>query len=152
MSEGGDIRMWNNEVSIDIAAAPEKVFGYLADFSRHSEWSMSVSALEQITPGPVGVGTQFKSTETLPQEFVSFATITALEAPTRVAWESTDHQVFRTNWEFEIRPNAGGTHLVERVTFHPISAFGSEFLEIRKTQVEPENIKSLERIKQILEK
>jgi uncharacterized protein YndB with AHSA1/START domain len=144
--------MWKNEVSIDIAAAPEKVFRYLADFARHSEWSMSVTALEQITPGPVGVGTEFKSSETLPQEFVSFAQITALEMPTRVAWESTDHQVFRTNWEFEISPNAGGTHLVQRVTFYPISSFGSEFLLIRNLQVEPENIQSLERIKQILEK
>ncbi len=143
--------MWQNEVSIDIAAAPEKVYRYLADFSRHSEWSMSVTAVEQMTPGQVGVGTEFRSSETLPQEFVSYAKITALEAPTRVAWESTDHQVFRTNWEFEISPNAGGTHLVQRVIFYPISSFGSEFLLIRKLQVEPENIKSLNRLKAILE-
>jgi len=143
--------MWSNKVSIDIAAAPEKVFRYLADFARHGEWSMSVTTLEQITPSPIGVGTEFKSSETLPQEFVSFAKITALDEPTRIAWESTDHQVFRTNWEFEISPNAAGTHLTQQVTFYPISPFGTEFLEIRKQQVEPENIKSLERIKQILE-
>ena len=143
--------MWQNEVSVDIAAAPEKVYRYLADFARHSEWSMSVAKIEQVTPGPIGVGTEFKSSETLPQEFVSYAKITALEAPTRVAWESTDHQVFRTNWEFEISSNAGGTHLVQRVTFYPISSFGSEFLLIRKLQVETENIKSLNRIKAILE-
>ncbi|HZQ08772.1 MAG TPA: SRPBCC family protein [Anaerolineae bacterium] len=143
--------MWSNKVSIDIAAAPEKVFRYLADFARHGEWSMSVTTLEQITPGPIGVGTEFKSSETLPQEFVSFAKITALDAPRRVAWESTDHQVFRTNWEFEISPNAGGTHLVQRVTFHPISDFGKEFLSVRNLQVEPENLKSLARLKQILE-
>jgi uncharacterized protein YndB with AHSA1/START domain len=144
--------MWKNEVSIDIAAPPEKVFDYLADFARHAEWSTSVSALEQITPGPVGVGTEFKSNETLPQEFVSFAKITALDAPTRVAWESTDHQVFRTVWELEMTPSAGGTHLVQRVTFYPISAFGNEFLLIRQLQVEPENIKSLNRIQAILER
>lgn len=144
--------MWSNEVSIDIKAAPEKVYRYLADFTRHSEWSMSVSALEQITPGPIAVGTEFKSTETLPQEFVSFAKITVLDDPTHVAWESTDHQVFRTNWEFEISPNDGGTHLVERVTFYPISSFGNEFLPIRQVQVEPENIKSLNRIKANLER
>jgi hypothetical protein len=144
--------MWNNEVSIEIAAPLDKVYRYLADFARHSEWSMSVAAIEQMTPGQVGVGTEFKSSESIPQEFVSFAKITALDAPTRVAWESTDHQVFRTNWEFEISPNSGGTHLVQRVTFHPISAFGNEFLPIRKTQVEPENLKSLNRLKAILER
>ena len=143
--------MWKNQVSIDIAAPPEQVYFYLADFSRHGEWSMSVTTLEKLTPGPVGVGTEFKSTETLPQEFVSFATIKALDEPTRVAWESTDHQVFRTEWTFDIRPNADGTHLVQAVTFYAISDFGKEFLPIRQVQVEPENIASLGRIKQILE-
>ena len=113
---------------------------------------MSVAKIEQVTPGQVGVGTEFKSSETLPQEFVSFAQITALDPPTRVAWESTDHQAFRTSWEFEISPNARGSHLVQRVTFHPISAFGNEFLPTRKTQVEPENLKSLGRLKEILER
>lgn len=143
--------MWTNQVSIDIAAPPTKVYRYLADFSRHGEWSMSVTTLEQLTPGSVGVGTEFKSTETLPQEFVSFATIKALDEPTRIAWESTDHQVFRTEWTFEISPNTAGTHLVQQVTFHAISDFGKEFLPIRQVQVEPENIRSLGRIKQILE-
>ena len=106
---------------------------------------MSVTTLEQLTPGPVGVGTEFKSTETLPQEFVSFAQIKALDEPTRIAWESTDHQVFRTEWTFEIRPNADGTHLVEQVTFYAISAFGEEFLPIGQLQVEPENSRSLGR-------
>jgi len=130
--------MWNNEVSIDIAAPPETVYRYLADFAQHGEWSMSVTTLEQMTPGPIGVGTEFKSTETLPQTFESFARITALDEPNRIAWESTDYQVFRTNWEFEITPNAGGTHLVQRVTFHPISDFGNEFMAVRTPQVEPE--------------
>lgn len=143
--------MWNNQVSIDIAAPPQKVYEYLADFARHGEWSMSVTKLEQVTPGQVGVGTEFKSSETLPLAFESFAKITALDAPTRIAWESTDHQVFRTVWEFQIIPNAVGTRLVQQVTFYPISDFGNEFLPIRQLQVEPENIQSLNRIKAILE-
>lgn len=144
--------MWKNEVSIDITAPVDRVYRYLADFTRHSEWSMSVAKIEQVTPGPVAVGTEFKSSESIPQEFVSFAKITALDEPTRVAWESTDHQVFRTNWELEISPIAGGTHLVQRVTFHAISAFGNEFLPMRQTQVEPENLASLNRLKAILER
>lgn len=144
--------MWKNEVSIDIGAKPEVVYRYLADFSRHSEWSMSVGTIEQVTPGPVVVGTEFKASETLPQKFVSFARVTALDAPTRVGWESTDHKVFGTNWEMVLSPNAAGTHLVQRVTFYPVSLFGRVFLFIRKRQVPPENQKSLARIKKILEK
>lgn len=143
--------MWRNQISLKIDTPPEQVFRYLADFKRHGEWSMSVSSLEQITPGPMGVGAEFKSHETIPIEFDSFARITALDEPTRIAWESTDHKVFRTVWEFEIRPNNGGTHLTQHVTFYPISDIGNEFLPIRQQQVEPENLASLGRIKQILE-
>lgn len=143
--------MWKNQVSIEIAASPEKVFQYLADFARHGEWSMSVTTLEQLTPGPLGVGTEFKSHETIPIEFDSFARITALDAPTRIGWESTDHQVFRTVWDFEMHPRERGTHLAQQVTFYPISDLGNEFLPIRQQQVEPENLASLGRIKQILE-
>lgn len=144
--------MWKTEVSIDIIAPMEKVYRYLADFTRHSEWSMSVAAIEQVTPGPVGVGTEFKATETLPTKLVSFARITALEPPTRVAWESTDHRVFRTNWEFVLSPQNGGTHLVQRVTFNTIGLMGPIILQLRKRQAQPENLKSLKRIKEILER
>lgn len=144
--------MWSNTVAIDIDAPPEKVFSYLADFTRHGEWSMSVSKLEQLTPGPIAVGSEFKSSETIPIEFDSFAQIKALDEPTRIAWESTDHKVFRTNWEFEISPIPGGTHVVQRVTFYPISDLGNQFLPVREQQVEPENLASLGRLKEILEK
>jgi len=143
--------MWTNEVSVDIAAPAAKVYRYLADFTRHSEWSMSVAAIEQITPGPVGVGTEFKASETLPARLVSFARITALEAPTRVAWESTDHRVFRTSWEFVVSPRDGAAHLVQHVTFYTIGLLGRIMLLVRQRQVPSENLKSLQRIKVIME-
>ncbi len=144
--------MWSSETSIDIAAPVEKVYRYLADFTRHSEWSMSVATIEQVTPGPVGVGTEFKASEIIPTKLVSFARITALEAPTRVAWESTDHRVFRTNWEFLLSEYKGGTHLIQRVTFYPVSLLGQVVLFIRKRQAPSENLKSLTRVKEILER
>lgn len=143
--------MWQNQVSIDLAAPPEKVFHYLADFTRHGEWSMSVTKLEKITPGPIKVGTEFVSHETIPIEFDSYAQIKALDEPARIAWESTDHKVFRTNWEFEISPVTGGTHLIQRVTFHAISEFGNQFLPERANVVQEENLASLNRLKAILE-
>ncbi len=143
--------MWENEVSVDIAAPPDEVYRYLADFGRHAEWSMSVAVLEQVTPGPVGVGTEFKATETLPQDLVSFARITALDEPTLISWESTDYQVFRTQWSIALSPLNGGTHLVQHVRFEAISPLGEQILLIRKEQVPAENRQSLARMKEILE-
>ena len=144
--------MWKSEVSVDIAAPVERVYGYLADLTRHSEWSMSVAVIEQVTPGPVGVGTEFKASETLPVKLVSFARLTALEAPARVAWESTDHRVFRTQWEFALSALPGGTHLVQRVTFYPLGWLGPLLLLLRQRQAPAENLKSLQRIKANLER
>ena len=143
--------MWEHEESIDIASPPAKVYRYLADFARHSEWSMSVATIEQVTPGPVSVGTEFKSTETIPQKFVSVARVTALQAPSRVSWESTDYRIFRTKWSLAMSERNGGTHLTQRVRFEPIGFLGNLLLLMRKRQVPPENRQSLERIKAKLE-
>jgi len=144
--------MWKYEVSVDIAAPTDKVYRYLADFTRHSEWSMSVATIEQVKPGPVGVGTEFKASEIIPTKLVSFARITTLDAPTRVAWESTDHRIFRTNWEFVLSAQKGGTHLTQRVTFYALGWLGPILLQLRKRQAPSENLKSLKRIKEILER
>src|SRR6476646_3420916 len=130
--------MWEHEESIDIAAPPEEVYRYLADFGRHSEWSMSVAVLEQVTPGPVGVGTEFKATETLPQDLVSFARITALDEPTLIGWESTDYQAFRTRWTIALSPQSDDPHLVQHGRFEPIGTLGEQILLMRKEQVPAE--------------
>jgi uncharacterized protein YndB with AHSA1/START domain len=48
-----------------IQASPAIIFTYLADVSRHLEWSGSVEhgldQIEVLTPGPVGMGTRWRS-------------------------------------------------------------------------------------------
>ena len=49
------------ERQITINASLEKVFAYLADFTRHGEWAAHPLRIEQASQGPVGVGTSFTS-------------------------------------------------------------------------------------------
>ncbi len=49
------------ERQIEIKAPVEKVFGYLADFSRHPEWAEHDLKIEKTSEGPVGVGSTFSS-------------------------------------------------------------------------------------------
>jgi uncharacterized protein YndB with AHSA1/START domain len=44
-----------------IDVPPDVVFAYLADFPRHSEWAGDPLRIEQTSPGPVGVGSTFRS-------------------------------------------------------------------------------------------
>jgi len=144
--------MYTAEVSVDIAAPPERVYDYLSDLSRHAEWSSSVTTIEQLTPGPAGVGTEFKASEIIPTKITSFARITALEPPRRIGWEATDHRVFKTQWEFELSPSGGGTHLIQRVRFQALNLPAVLLLNwVRRPKVSTENRQSLERIKTILE-
>lgn len=144
--------MWECQVSTNIAAPPETVYSYLADFQRHKEWSSGVAELEQTTSGPIGVGTEFRAVETVPMKFTSFSRITALEPPTRIAWEAWDGRSFRVEWQFELSPHTDGTRLVQRSRFHPTGLMGKLLLALmRKRQIPAENRQSLERISTILE-
>jgi uncharacterized membrane protein len=143
--------MWEHEEVIDIAAGIEIVYAYLSDFTRHPEWSSGVVVMEQLTTGTPAVGTEFKASEIVPVKITSFCTITLLEPPTRIGWESTDHRVFRTQWAFELTAREGGAHVMQRVRFEPVSFLGRLLLLMRKQQVPKENQQSLQRIKEILE-
>ena len=44
-----------------VCAPREKVFDYVADLTRHPEWSDGKLAIEALTPGPVAVGKEYVS-------------------------------------------------------------------------------------------
>ena len=54
-----------NRFTITIDRTPEDVFDYLADVSRHAEWSPKPYRVEG-TSGPVKVGDTFASIGTIP--------------------------------------------------------------------------------------
>jgi Polyketide cyclase / dehydrase and lipid transport len=145
--------MWQKTVSIDLNVPPERVYAYLADFTRHTEWSSNVRRIE-LKSGTAGqVGAVYEAFESVPRELTSFARITALRSPTLIEWESTDYKVFRTNWSVTIEPVGAGSRLTQSVIFHPLNLFANVILYLfRVPVVEKENRASLERIKTILEK
>jgi len=144
--------MWKCDVATDIAAPIDVVYDYLADFQRHREWSTGVGELEQLTPGAIGEGTEFKASETVPVKFISYSRITVLDRPRRIAWQSWDNRTFRVQWEFDLSAMDGGTHLVQTAQFSPTSVLGTIMLNVmRKRQIPWENRQSLKRIKDLLE-
>lgn len=144
--------MWQCEVSVDLEAAPDTVYRRLSDFTRHSDFSDGLSRVEQVTPGPQTVGTQFKSLETVPAKFVSYCEITALEEPRLIAWKAWVPGVMRTEWEFRIIPRGDGTRLVQVSRWWPTGPVGFVMLNLhRKRNARRENQASLERIRTVLD-
>jgi len=146
--------MWTSEASIDVNAPAREVYGYLADFARHREWSSArMSQLKQLTPGPIGVGTEFEAAETVPAKVVTHSRITALEPNRRIAWHSWFKRLMAADWEFELSESDGTTHLVQRSQWQPGNlAMGLFHRLLRRRAIPIENRHSLERIKAALEK
>jgi len=46
---------------IEIARSPEDVFDYLSDLGNEVRWNPDCLSVEQLTDGPVGVGTKFRA-------------------------------------------------------------------------------------------
>jgi len=100
-----------------VVKAPQgNVFDYVADVASHGEWAsepdhMKVSAEKA---GPPAVGSKYKAEGILNGKVnPSVVTITALESPSRFAFDAEDaNSVF--HHEFVFSPREGGTN-VERI-------------------------------------
>jgi hypothetical protein len=103
---------------VDIKAAQSKVFDYVADVSRHGEWGSEADHMKATAekPGPPAVGSRYKADGMLNGKAnPSVVTITAIEAPKRVAFDAEDsNSIFQH--EFVITAAGGGTHVERRVT------------------------------------
>ena len=135
---------YKGQSTITIQAPIDRVYAYLADFRRHPEWAKNLSKVTQVTPGPIAVGTVFKTQEGVPpvrvgqkmKMTISFmqgllggakpyseATITALELPGRIAWQAGIPKgagFFNfAEWEFVLEAQSNATHLTQRFHWKP---------------------------------
>ena len=138
---------------IEINAPPEKVFNYLADISKHSEWGNPSQKLqvEKTSAGPIEKGATFHSTGQQFGKQEDMVTIVEYQPNSRVAYESQGKAGTLRHY-FQITPSGSGVE-VER-GFDIVKA-GFPFVifaPIVKTFIAPGAIKSdLERIKAKLE-
>src|SRR5437870_7760160 len=98
---------------VHVDAPPERVYSYVADFTRHPEWSPDEMKIEAVTPGPTRVGSTYKAEGTLQgKRNRSELQVTALTPSSRIAFTATDKSgpLFHT---FTFTSQDGGT-LVER--------------------------------------
>ncbi len=144
------MRPWQDEQHIEIAAPPDAIYRYLADFNSHVDWSAGVTRVDPPAGGRFVVGAEFTMAGAVPGE-TRTGRITALQAPMRIAWETTAERGLG-QWEFLVIPVAGATTLVQRSTLHPRNLL-LWLLRDRKRarRLSIDNRTSLSRIKAIIE-
>lgn len=103
------------EVTIDIAAAPARVWATIVDVLRWPEWTPTVTAVRPLgAPGPLAVGDRFfvEQPKLRPAEW----TVTAVEAGRSFVWAAQAGGV-RTEAVHEVTPTEGGCRVRLTVTF-----------------------------------
>ena len=81
------MKRFEDEISINAAA--DRVYNYVADFTRHGEWAGHGLEVVKSTEGPVAVGTTFSTTAKQFGTQREQSTITELSPGSAFAWEST---------------------------------------------------------------
>ena len=123
---------------VDVKAPQAKVFDYVADVSRHGEWGSADDHMKATAEmaGPPAIGSRYKADGMLNgKQNSSVVTITALEAPTRLAFDAEDsNSVF--HHEFTFSPSNGGTRVERLVTMTKGPFFFPIVLAIFKSTVQ----------------
>jgi len=100
------------EQTFSVARPPEVVFDYLTDPAKLAEWQTSKTSVEQITDGPVGLGTRVRERTRPPggKEFEQIVEFATFDRPRRVHVHIVDGpQPIDGTWSFE--PDETGTRV-----------------------------------------
>jgi hypothetical protein len=110
---------FTNTVDIDRPSA--EVFAYLVDLGHVPEWNHAIEATEQVTPGEVSVGTQFRQVRSEPVHAVEQLTVTGLE-PGRRLDVAGQIGPFDARLSYLVTDTPAGTRLTNAVELDPPGA------------------------------
>jgi uncharacterized protein YndB with AHSA1/START domain len=139
----------------DIAAPPEKVYEYLLQFPRHSEWTTPGHGVH-ITPesdGAIAEGSKFKSEAHQMGAQLDHLVVTDLEPNRRIVYQATmkNGSVFRHT--LDIAPSGVGSHLSKRFESVKLGLVDKLMSAVAGAVLAPGLLKGdLERIKANLER
>jgi uncharacterized protein YndB with AHSA1/START domain len=107
---------------ITIAAPPEKVWPWVADLSKHGEWSPRPYHVQLVSGEADVVGSRYRSVGWVPPNDNNHANdvvITEVAPMTRFALEATDSNGTFTS-TFDLAPVGAGTEVTHRLVFPPL--------------------------------
>ena len=100
------------EESISIAAPADKVFAYVSDFPRHSEWGGHGLQATKVGDGPVAVGSRYATTAKAFGTQREESTVTDLTPSTKFAWDSVG-ALGRVHHWFALSEQGGSTNVTK---------------------------------------
>jgi carbon monoxide dehydrogenase subunit G len=143
--------MINLDLSTLIDRPVKEVFLFVANPNNMSKWNSAVVSVQQITPGPVGVGTKFKSIgEALGRRIEGEVEVTAYEPDTKSGFQMNAGPI-QVNVTLTFKTVGTGTKLNLNAQGKPAGVF--KLAEgVMSGQVKSMMEANLARLKSVLEK
>ena len=104
--------------TITIARRPAEVFAYLAHFENVPLWNYAISDTRKTSSGPVGVGSRYRQTRTLPTRSEETFGVTEFEPDRRLSIRGSLGP-FHGDVTYQLAPAGSGTALTNTVNLQP---------------------------------
>ncbi len=139
--------------TIEMAAAPERVWEVVTDLQRLGEWVTIHRDFAEAPPTEVERGTSFHQTLAVAgTPFTVAWTATEVEGPRRLAWQGEGPMGSTASTVYELTPSDGGTRFDYTNEFAlPGGAVGEAAGDVVRGQAEREADASLARLKNLVE-
>jgi uncharacterized protein YndB with AHSA1/START domain len=141
------VAKYSSEITINVA--PERVFEYVADMTRHGEWGDHGLQVTRTSAGD-GVGATYSSMAKSFGTQKETQVVVQHEPPRRFAFDATG-SLGIAHHVFEIEPSGAGAHVVKSMELTKPSFLGKLFTPMIGRQQRPGLQQDLARIKEKLE-
>jgi carbon monoxide dehydrogenase subunit G len=100
--------------TVTIRRPPDDVFAFLADFENVPAWNYAIVETRKVSPGPVGVGTTYRQTRSVPRRSEEGFEVTVFEPASRLEVRG-EIGPFRARARYALEPSGSGTRLTNAV-------------------------------------
>lgn len=137
-------------ITTDIAASPEVVWAWIADYSRGPGWQKQMTSATWTSPEPHGVGSTFEQTaHFMGRDMTASYEVTEHDAPRVTAIKSTSGP-FEITVRRVLEPTLGGTRVTETDTGGP-GGGARLFSPMMRVMMEKTIRRDYRRLKELLE-
>lgn len=106
------------ENTVTIQKPAGEVFAFLADFENIPKWNYAIEETTKASAGPVGVGTRYRQTRSIPSRTTEDFEVTVFEPASRLAIHGHIGP-FQATISYVLDAAAGSTRLVNSVELNP---------------------------------
>jgi uncharacterized protein YndB with AHSA1/START domain len=138
------------ENTVMIRRPADEVFAFLADFENIPIWNYAIEETTKASAGPVGVGTRYRQTRSVPSRSAEEFEVTVFEPARRLAIHGRIGP-FEATISYELEAAAGATRLVNNVELDPLKAVQRIAAPLAAPRIKAAVSQNLAKLRQVLE-